>query len=265
MRRKSHWTRRPGGLARAIADMGALTASRPLGNTTRHYRNLRADVRATPSRSDRNPETAVSSQAIEGISSKASPVFVSHARSDKGRVASVLSGLRRRGFGFGVDQHEIPGGAPWRARIVDAILQCSVVLFFVTTDSCASAPVLAELSIADDKRKPVVPVFLDEVSLPKELRYLLTRFQQIDLKSGRVPRAAARVSPGGASWSPRTYPLRRPTSRGPGRTDRGVRSVVTTARHPPPRRADRPAGLSYLPATARPAGALRARRCPRRS
>ena len=110
-------------------------------------------------------------------------IFVSYSRRDEARVTPILAQLRERGFDLWLDQNAIHGGAPWRERVVEAILRCPVVLFFATRDSCHSVPVRNELAIATDERKPIVPVFLDNVPLPKELRYILARYQHVNLES----------------------------------------------------------------------------------
>ena len=60
-------------------------------------------------------------------------------------------------------------GRRGRSRLVSAIDDCAVVLFFGTRRSCSSQYVATELSVASDARKPIVAVFLEDVTLPARL------------------------------------------------------------------------------------------------
>jgi len=64
------------------------------------------------------------------------------------------------------DLDEILRGAARRSRLVSAIDDCSVVLYFGTRRSCSSQYATTELSVASDPRKPIVAVFIEDVTLP---------------------------------------------------------------------------------------------------
>jgi hypothetical protein len=120
-------------------------------------------------------------------------IFVSYARVDRGKVAELISKLRADGFDLWIDEEGIEGAAFWRKEIVDAIRMCSAVLFFASKASCQSENVSKELALASEERKPILPIFIEDVQLASEIRYQIAGLQHISL-AGDPSRAHAQIN-----------------------------------------------------------------------
>lgn len=117
-----------------------------------------------------------------------SPIFVSYARANLESVFPIVEQLRAEGFSLWIDLEGIEGAAFWRKEIVRAIGRAHVVLFFASRASCVSENIAKELALASEDRKDILPVFLEDVDLPSELRYQLAGLQRISWH--KDPRAA---------------------------------------------------------------------------
>jgi hypothetical protein len=120
-------------------------------------------------------------------------IFVSYARADRGKVAELISNLRANGFDLWIDEEGIEGATFWRKEIVEAIQKCSAVLFFASKSSCHPENVSKELAIATEERKPILPVFIEDVNLPPEIRYQIVGLQHISL-FGNPSRAYTQIN-----------------------------------------------------------------------
>jgi len=115
--------------------------------------------------------------------SESTPIFVSYARSDSDRVLRIINDLEAHGFRFWVDQDGIYGASVWRTEIVQAITRAPLVLFFASHASCASDNVAKELTIASEERKPILPVFIDNVKPDAGIRYQIAGVQHLDWRA----------------------------------------------------------------------------------
>jgi hypothetical protein len=106
-------------------------------------------------------------------------VFVCYARADADRLAPMIRSLRDEGLEIWRDQEGIEGATFWRKEIVDAIMDCAVVLFFASENSCASDNISKELALASEEKKPILPVFIEDVEPSAELRYQIAGVQHI--------------------------------------------------------------------------------------
>jgi adenylate cyclase len=103
---------------------------------------------------------------------------VSYAHEDADVVFEELRALRARGWHIWYDEG-ISAGTSWRAEIADAIERCAVFLIFLTSRSVASEHCTKELNLALDRKKPVIPVYLDATELPSAIALELTSQQGI--------------------------------------------------------------------------------------
>ena len=104
---------------------------------------------------------------------------------DSRKVAELIGKLRADGFDLWIDEEGIEGAAFWRKEIVEAIRMCSAVLFFASEASCQSENVSKELALASEEQKPILPIFLEDVQLPSEIRYHIAGLQYISLSGDR--------------------------------------------------------------------------------
>ena len=109
-----------------------------------------------------------------------SHVFMSYSRRDTAVVDSIVERLEKAGLKVWIDREGIEAGRQWRAQIVEAIDTAEAFVLNVSENSIASVNVLKELNLAEDAPDPfVLPVVLQEVKLPAEMRYQLAGVQQI--------------------------------------------------------------------------------------
>jgi len=109
-----------------------------------------------------------------------SQIFVSYSRQDRNVVSRLIEAIRRDGHQILIHQ-DIPGGQHWREKIVKSIRTADVFLVFLSPRSIASDEVRAELDIAADERKSIVPAIIEHVSIPDKMAYPLAGKNRIDL------------------------------------------------------------------------------------
>ena len=105
--------------------------------------------------------------------------FVSYSRKDSD-FALKYAGNLKRDFDLWLDQWDIPhivvGDADWDRAIENAILECSHFLIILSPQSVHSKEVLAELRLALNKGKTIIPVLYQSCEVPRQL----LRIQYID-------------------------------------------------------------------------------------
>ncbi len=109
-------------------------------------------------------------------------IFVSYARVDKERVEKIVNDLKSSGYDFWMDVQGIEGGKYWPEAISKAILECRILLLFMSPASMASDNVRNEVQIAFEERKVIVILMLEDAEIPPAMRYQLAGRQRIDCK-----------------------------------------------------------------------------------
>ncbi|MEP4146188.1 MAG: TIR domain-containing protein [Halioglobus sp.] len=99
-------------------------------------------------------------------------VFICYAHRDKEDVYQDLSMLDKRGVRVWYDEG-IPAGSSWRGEIATAVSGASKFLFFISKESLASTHCLQEVRFALDNNIDVLPIYLEECTLPAELALAL--------------------------------------------------------------------------------------------
>jgi hypothetical protein len=138
----------------------------------------------------------------------AAHVFVSYARKDRMQVLPWVQQLQQAGVSIWQDEHSIYGALQWGQEIVAAIEECKVLLLILSPASAASGQVAKEVTLAAEAEKPILPLLLEPVTIPRTLRYHLAGIQQIELFSGTpaerldmVLRSLIRLGAGTEEWS----------------------------------------------------------------
>ena len=106
-------------------------------------------------------------------------VFVCYSHADRAVVYPELQRLREAGVNVWYDEGISPG-ANWRAVIGDALLGADRVLFYVSEAALASSHCGREIALALDSEKEILPINLEPVSLPADLRLGLSRIQTLE-------------------------------------------------------------------------------------
>ncbi len=105
-------------------------------------------------------------------------VFVCYAHDNSDTVFSELAELQSVGINIWYDEG-ISGGRVWRQEIHDALTSAQSVLFYVSSASLASQHCNREISVALDENMHIVPVYLEDVDLPGDLKIGLSRVQAL--------------------------------------------------------------------------------------
>ncbi|MBR2376542.1 MAG: toll/interleukin-1 receptor domain-containing protein [Clostridia bacterium] len=106
-------------------------------------------------------------------------IFISYTTKDKG-VADVLveylEGLRYSCF---IAPRDIDPGKAYAANLMTAISDCKLVLLVASEAINDSEHCLNEVDVVTEKKKPILPIFIEEFSLNDDYRYYLGRKQHI--------------------------------------------------------------------------------------
>ena len=101
-------------------------------------------------------------------------VFVCYAHSDADTVYADLVALDECGINIWYDEG-IPAGSSWRGEIAAAIKGAEKLVYFISEASLKSNHCLREVDFAINNDVEIVPVYLDESTLPGELELVLNR------------------------------------------------------------------------------------------
>lgn len=107
---------------------------------------------------------------------KPSQTFISYSRVNQQFAIKLACELKSAGFSVWLDQFDIPTGARWDDEIEKALEGCEIFLFIMTPASIGSENAKDEVGYAIDHGKHILPVLLEECSVPLRLR----RLQYVD-------------------------------------------------------------------------------------
>ena len=96
-------------------------------------------------------------------------VFISYTRNDLNRAQELEQALSAHGVGVWRDQHSLYGGELWPKKLGEAIADCEAVLLLWSAQSAKSHFVEFEWTTALALKKTVIPLLLDETTLPPAL------------------------------------------------------------------------------------------------
>ncbi|MFL7871901.1 MAG: tetratricopeptide repeat protein [Anaerolineales bacterium] len=105
-------------------------------------------------------------------------VFVCYAHADAEKVYADMIQVRKEGVNLWYDEG-IAAGSSWRGEIAAAIKGASKFLFFISKESLVSSHCLREIDYALNHDIEILPVYLDDSSLPGELDLVLNRVQAL--------------------------------------------------------------------------------------
>ncbi|HEX7373378.1 MAG TPA: TIR domain-containing protein [Steroidobacteraceae bacterium] len=111
-------------------------------------------------------------------------VFLSYSREDKARVLELAGKLRAAGVDIWIDQGGIDGAALWGESIVRALEGAKVLLLMVSPSAVSSHNVAKEVMLTSERKGAILPVHLEQTSIPLSLKYPLAGIQHIELYHG---------------------------------------------------------------------------------
>mgnify|MGYP001214296433 CR=1 FL=1 len=107
-------------------------------------------------------------------------VFISYATNDRERVLGLVDRLRDAGVTVWIDQAGIDASSMWSQEIVSAIKGCKVMLLSISPHSTESENVVKELALASERKKPIIPVYLEAAEIPETMEYQLAGIQRVE-------------------------------------------------------------------------------------
>ena len=111
-----------------------------------------------------------------------SRIFVSYSRQDKAVVARLVAVIKKDGHDVSMDD-AIKGGAFYREKLAEAIEAAEIFVIVLSKRSIDSDEVRAELEIAADEKKPIIPVLVEQVRIPTRMKHTLAGKNRIDLSA----------------------------------------------------------------------------------
>lgn len=119
-------------------------------------------------------------------------IFASYAHYDAERVFAYLRRIRELGHEIWYDEGIEPGSI-WRDTLAHAIIRSRLVLFFATKKSVVSENCANEVNFAVEQGRPVLPIYLEQVTLPPGLHLTLAGRQALMAHNFPEAEFAARV------------------------------------------------------------------------
>ena len=75
--------------------------------------------------------------------------------------------------------------AMWSREIVSAIRECKVLLLSISPHSTESENVVKELALASERKKTIIPIYLEPAEIPETMEYQLAGIQRVEFFEGR--------------------------------------------------------------------------------
>jgi TolB-like protein/cytochrome c-type biogenesis protein CcmH/NrfG len=107
-----------------------------------------------------------------------SDIFISYSSKDREKAEQLTELLASAGLSVWIDQSALNAAASWSKEIVQAINGCKVFVVLLSPSSLESHNVIKEVSLASEKRKKILPLDLEPVTLNEDLEYQLAGIQR---------------------------------------------------------------------------------------
>ena len=105
-------------------------------------------------------------------------IFISYSSKDREQALQLIELLSSAGLSVWIDQSGIDIATSWSKEIVQAINGCTAFVVLLSPNSILSENVVKEVSLAAERKKKILPLDLEPVSLPDDLAYHLAGIQR---------------------------------------------------------------------------------------
>jgi adenylate cyclase len=105
-------------------------------------------------------------------------IFISYSRKDSEQAEQLAEMLASAGLSCWIDKAGIDLATSWSGEIVDAIDGCKAFVVLLSPSSIESLNVIKEVSLASEQKKKILPLDLEPVELPRDLKYHLAGIQR---------------------------------------------------------------------------------------
>ena len=113
-------------------------------------------------------------------------VFISYSSKDAADANALLLHLEGNGIPCWIAPRDIEAGKPYAANIMHAIDNCKAVVLVSSAAINESDHVLNEVDAIVAKKKPILPVFIEEFELSDNYRYYLGSKQWVVAYPGTI-------------------------------------------------------------------------------
>src|ERR1035437_1449738 len=107
-----------------------------------------------------------------------SDIFISYSSKDREQAEQLTELLASAGLSVWIDQSGIDVATSWSGEIVDAIEGCKAFVVLLSPNSIESVNVVKEVALAAEQKKKILPLDLEPVELPRDLKYHLAGIQR---------------------------------------------------------------------------------------
>jgi tetratricopeptide (TPR) repeat protein len=107
-------------------------------------------------------------------------VFISYSHEDQAIADKVVASLENSNMRCWISSRDEIPGENWREALARGLDESKVVVFILSTSSDQSKACARELSIADEKGIPIIPLRVEDISPTGNLKYLLVDQHRLD-------------------------------------------------------------------------------------
>jgi hypothetical protein len=93
-------------------------------------------------------------------------VFISYAHENKSFAKKLAAELEKNGYRVWWDYSTLKGGQDWQREIQSGIIECHYFIIVLTPSAVASDWVRNEITLATQKDKTIIPLFLENCEIP---------------------------------------------------------------------------------------------------
>ena len=110
-------------------------------------------------------------------------IFLSYSRKDGEFIKKLAGDIQHKGFSTWLDVGDIYAGKLWRKEIVEGIENCAAFVIAISSNAIKSENVVKELSIAESAGKKIFPILIEEVDIPREMKYQIAGVQLVSFQN----------------------------------------------------------------------------------
>ena len=138
-------------------------------------------------------------------------IFISYSRKDSATVNRFVKEIVAAGYTVWMDVDGIETGDEFKKKIVSAIKESQVFVFFSSKDSNVSSWTVKEVNVAVNLKKTIIPIKLDNAVYDDSILFDLAGLDYIQCNNGRVNSVAiskltgvlrSKIGPGSAPLPP---------------------------------------------------------------
>ena len=108
-------------------------------------------------------------------------IFISYSSKDREKAEQLTELLVSAGLSVWIDKQGIGAATSWSGEISKAIEDCKALVLLLSPTSIESDNVRKEVSLAAERKKKILPLDLEPVTLPHDLAYHLAGIQRTSM------------------------------------------------------------------------------------